>query len=638
MLRGSPQEAAFELDDARRDASHGETRVARARPSVRGRREREPAAADPSIAFLARSGFPPAAIARATAQAQATAISADRALLAAREIDADDFYRVLARRSGMAFVTAGARIAPGIDLAAAARAGIAPLARWPGGPRWIVAPSGDDIARMARWDRGTVVVTSPARLDKMLRAADPARIAEMAVTTLDLVTPGLSARGRVRPPVWPAVAIGAAMLAALCWLASAIVAAALFVALWAGFAAATVQRLLACFAGLEPLREPPALSDRDLPTYTIVVALYREANVAAALVRAIEAIDYPRSKLDVKFVVESDDTDTQAALAAAIPGAPYEIIVAPDGQPRTKPRALNVALPFARGELLTIFDAEDRPHRNQLRQAAAAFAVAPPDVACLQARLAIDNERKGWVQALYTLDYAALFGLFTPGLAFLDLPVFLGGSSNHFRRDLLTAVGGWDAWNVTEDADLGIRLARFGLAVRPFASQTGEEAPVTWRGFLGQRVRWKKGWLQTLAVHARVPSGLWRDLGPVKSLAVLTTFAAGLLGPLFWPLFVGALVWSAIAEDLFAPVGIFAHIRCGAILLLAWCGLLAMIGPLIVAALRYRLTRYLVCLPFLPLWHLALCGAAWLAVLEAFRAPYRWTKTEHGQAPRAPLS
>ena len=214
-------------------------------------------------------------------------------------------------------------------------------------------------------------------------------------------------------------------------------------------------------------------------------------------------------------------------MARVVPGIEYDIIVAPDGHPRTKPRALNVALPFARGKLITIYDAEDRPQPQQLRRAAAAFVAAPNDVACLQARLAIDNEAKGWLQAIYALDYAALFNVLTPGLAFYELPVFLGGSSNHFHRERLNEVGGWDAWNVTEDADLGVRLARHGWRVATFASRTDEEAPVTLRSFFHQRVRWKKGWLQTCAVHLRNPKRLLRDLGPLRFASVLATFAAG---------------------------------------------------------------------------------------------------------------
>lgn len=317
-----------------------------------------------------------------------------------------------------------------------------------------------------------------------------------------------------------------------------------------------------------------------------------------------------------------------------LPGVEYDVIVAPPGMPRTKPRALNVALPFARGTLVAIYDAEDRPDPAQLRKAAAAFANAPDDVACLQARLAIDNGSDGPLQALYALDYAALFAVFNRGLAWCGMPMFLGGTSNHFRRDLLVAVGGWDAWNVTEDADLGLRLARSGLRVTVFDSWTDEEAPVTVRGLLRQRVRWKKGWMQTLIVHLRDPRRLWRDLGSLKTASVLATFASGVLGPLLWPLFTGIVVWLAWSGTLLQPEGFVGSARATLMCLLVLCGVLAMIAPLVLGAVRQGLVRYLVLLPLLPLWQIALCAAAWIALVELFANPYRWAKTDHGLAKR----
>ncbi len=238
------------------------------------------------------------------------------------------------------------------------------------------------------------------------------------------------------------------------------------------------------------------LRDADLPTYTIIAPMHREAAVAAQFVAALRALDYPAAKLDIKFVIEEDDAETFAALHQA--GlAPYmEVVVAPAGAPRTKPRALNVALPLARGELLTIFDAEDRPEPLQLRIAAERFAVSPPNVACLQARIAIDNGHESWLAYFFSISYAALFDVINPGLGELGLPMPLGGTSNHFRTALLRRMVGWDAWNVTEDADLGLRFARFGYEVHAIDAATYEDAPVTLSAWLGQRSRWMKGWMR----------------------------------------------------------------------------------------------------------------------------------------------
>ena len=220
----------------------------------------------------------------------------------------------------------------------------------------------------------------------------------------------------------------------------------------------------------------------------------------------------------MKFVVEDDDHETAAALRAAPLRPVCEIIVAPPGEPRTKPRALNVALPFVRGSLVTVFDAEDAPEPDQLRKAAALFARARRELACLQASLCIHNRRDNWMTALFAIDYALLFDVFDKGASAAGLPFFLGGTSNHFRVAGLRALGGWDAYNVTEDADLGLRLARCGYRVDTMASRTYEEAPVEFGKLVAQRSRWMKGWMQTALVHCRAPSRLFADLGALRAL------------------------------------------------------------------------------------------------------------------------
>ncbi|GAG06077.1 unnamed protein product, partial [marine sediment metagenome] len=194
------------------------------------------------------------------------------------------------------------------------------------------------------------------------------------------------------------------------------------------------------------------------------------------LTGALRAIDYPASLLDIKLVFEEDDHETiDAVRALELPGY-FEIIVVPPCNPRTKPKALNFALPFARGELLVIYDAEDIPDADQLRRAALAFHRAPEDLACMQAALAYYNADRNWLTRQFAIEYAGLFDVILPKLAISGLPVPLGGTSNHFRTAILREAGGWDPYNVTEDADLGIRLGRMGYRVEMLASTTLEEA------------------------------------------------------------------------------------------------------------------------------------------------------------------
>jgi cellulose synthase/poly-beta-1,6-N-acetylglucosamine synthase-like glycosyltransferase len=206
--------------------------------------------------------------------------------------------------------------------------------------------------------------------------------------------------------------------------------------------------------------------------------------------------DYPREKLDIKIVIEEDDTDTADALASCRLAIPFEVIVAPPGGPRTKPKALNAALQFARGSFTVVFDAEDRPEADQLRKALAAFD-ADPQMVCVQARLTIDNVADSWLSRMFTAEYAGQFDVLLPGMAALRLPLPLGGSSNHFITEVLREAGAWDPFNVTEDADLGIRLGRLGHRCGVIASTTDEEAPAQFSPWLRQRTRWIKGWIRT---------------------------------------------------------------------------------------------------------------------------------------------
>jgi len=239
----------------------------------------------------------------------------------------------------------------------------------------------------------------------------------------------------------------------------------------------------------------PPFPDEELPVYTVILPLRAEARVVDQLLSGIERLDYPPEKLDVIITVEADDYCTRAAITARKHRIPITVIPVAPGKPRTKPKALNVALPLARGMFTVIYDAEDRPERNQLRLALRSFRAAANDLACVQARLCVDTGTN-WLARYFTAEYAAQFDVFLPKLAALGLPLPLGGSSNHFRTATLREVGGWDPFNVTEDADLGMRLARFGYRCGVIKSTTYEEAPVEFRGWLGQRSRWFKGWMR----------------------------------------------------------------------------------------------------------------------------------------------
>jgi glycosyltransferase XagB len=242
------------------------------------------------------------------------------------------------------------------------------------------------------------------------------------------------------------------LIAGLVWALArhpAIVLHALHWLLGLTFAAAIAWRFVAA-ARLSPLLWRLA-APAHWPTYTILCPLYREANVAPDLVAALSRLDYPKDALDIKLLVEADDVDTLAA-ALAVAGAPHiEVVIIPKANPRTKPKALNAGLARARGEYIVVYDAEDRPHRQQLRAALAAFEDGDANLACVQAPLAIDNADASWIARQFAAEYAIQFRELLPFLAANDLPMPLGGSSNHFRTAALRAVGGWDPYNVSEN-------------------------------------------------------------------------------------------------------------------------------------------------------------------------------------------
>ncbi|MHB2024250.1 MAG: glycosyltransferase, partial [Mycobacteriales bacterium] len=333
------------------------------------------------------------------------------------------------------------------------------------------------------------------------------------------------------------------------------------------YLAAVSYRVLCMWRGAGPdtLLQVPAelalaVEPSALPRYTVLVPAYREPEVIADLLAGVEQLDYPRERLEVLLLLEADDTETLAAIAAARPGPHFRVVVVPPSQPQTKPKACNVGLAVATGDLITIFDAEDSPDPLQLRRAAVAFDHLPPEVACVQARLGYHNSNQNLITRWFTGEYLLWFSFLLPGLLELGSPLPLGGTSNHMRTELLRELGAWDPYNVTEDADLGIRLARAGYQTAVLDSETLEEANSDFVNWAKQRSRWYKGYFQTWLVHMREPRKLVGEIG-WKGVAGLNLFVGGtpllaLLNPLFWTLtliyFVGRV--HAIERVFPAPV------------------------------------------------------------------------------------
>ncbi len=432
--------------------------------------------------------------------------------------------------------------------------------------------------------------------------------------------------------------IGAAGLAAP-WMVLGVLA------IWAMLTllAVTALKLLAAAVRWRDLRRPrgggplaacgAAPRMLRLPVVSLLVPLHREPDIAPRLVARLGRLNYPRELLDVLLIVEAGDGATRAALEGAALPRWMRVVEVPAGPIRTKPRALNYALPWCRGSIVGIYDAEDRPEPEQIHAVVRRFHERGPEVACLQGVLDFYNPRTNWLARCFTVEYAVWFRIVLPGLARLRLPVPLGGTTLFLRRAALEAVGGWDAHNVTEDADLGIRLARHGYRTELIDSVTEEEAncrPLPW---VRQRSRWLKGYAMTWAVHMRAPRLLWRQLGPRGFLAFQVLFLGSLSQYLLAP-----LLWSFWVLPFGLPHPLADALPAEALPALVVAMLLAEATNIAVAltAVRGRHHRHL--LPWVPTLHLYFplgALAVYKGLWEMAARPFFWDKTAHGLHDRA---
>jgi glycosyltransferase XagB len=373
-----------------------------------------------------------------------------------------------------------------------------------------------------------------------------------------------------------------------------------------------------------------AVADADLPVYTIMVPAYNEPEVIEALVRALDAMAYPKSKLDIKLLLEADDQKTVIAARWAVTGEHMDIVTVPAADPRTKPKALNYGLQTARGEFVTVYDAEDRPEPLQLRKAAIAMRAAPPELGCLQARLSYFNPNQNLITRWFTLEYATWFSQFLPGLVMSDAPVPLGGTSNHFRRQVIEDIGGWDPFNVTEDADLGMRLHRKGFRTAILDSVTWEEANSDFVNWIKQRSRWYKGYIQTWVVHLRHPVTLYRQLG-LRSFLEFNLFVGGtpllaLLNPVFWAM---CILWfvsePVVIRELLPQPIYYLSLVCWLFGNFALTYLNLLMASEMVGKYKFHRAALLT-----PVYWVMMSIAAVKAAVQYVFQPSHWEKTVHG--------
>jgi len=379
----------------------------------------------------------------------------------------------------------------------------------------------------------------------------------------------------------------------------------------------------------EEIAVPPG---GEWPQYVVLIPMYHEGDVLPTLVEGLSKLDYPKDKLEIRLLIEEDDPETMGVAESLKLERPFVIVPIPVSQPRTKPKACNVALEGAQAEYLVIYDAEDHPEPDQLKKAAFAFSRAPAKVGCIQAKLNFYNPDQNLLTRCFTAEYATWFDLCLPGLDCLRAPIPLGGTSNHFRLDVLRHLGGWDEYNVTEDCDLGLRLFAAGWQTRILDSTTWEQACPSVPFWIRQRSRWVKGYIQTYLVHLRHPFTMLRRIGFINSLhfhlLIGGTPLCQLISPFYWIL---AILWLAFQPrglEAYFPGAIFA---IGALCLFAGNFIFAYTSGIACVRRGFgHLAKYGLAMP--GYWVLLSIGA-WKGFLQLITRPHYWEKTKHFAGP-----
>lgn len=375
--------------------------------------------------------------------------------------------------------------------------------------------------------------------------------------------------------------------------------------------------------------EVDALRDEELPRYTVLVPVYREAGIVSRVMEHVAALDYPKAKLEILILIEEDDAETWNAARQSNPPDFVHMIRIPHGLPKTKPKACNVGLSFARGEYLVIYDAEDIPDPDQLKKVFVAFQKGPENLICIQAALNYFNAEENWLTRMFTLEYSYWFDYILPGLAKLGLPIPLGGTSNHFRVDRLRELAGWDPFNVTEDADLGVRASALGYQVGIVNSTTLEEANNHLPNWIRQRSRWIKGYMQTALVHSRHPLRLLRSIGLKQTLGFALLIGGTPIAFLVYvPTILIYMLWLFSGTHAFDPyfppwvldIGLFNLTMGNAFAI--YLSMLAVFKRRQFSLMPYSLTN--------PIYWVLHSISAYKGLWQLMTKPFFWEKTNHG--------
>lgn len=469
-------------------------------------------------------------------------------------------------------------------------------------------------------------------------------------------TPDQSAHKVLYPKQKIFIAVIATATVAAAILSTALTLAVIFAAVSIGYFIVNPIKLYISLYGFRGVKSATRISkgemqwvhDEDLPVYTILIPVFHEANVLSQIMKNMYNLNYPKEKLDIKILMEEKDQETikEAKLLGmfgsvkkrveGIPNAQYseflklfDPIIIPSANITTKPRACNYGLLRAKGELCVIYDAEDKPHPDQLKKAAIVFLRSNENVVCLQSKLNFYNADENLLTKWFSIEYGNWYEFYLQGLDWIDAPIPLGGTSNHFRKKGLDELGRWDPYNVTEDADIGIRLARQKMKTEMVDTCTYEEAPIDVKSWVIQRSRWYKGHLQTYLVHMRSPQKLFHDLGAKKFFKFQLTFGTSvfipIVNPLLWLLFAATLLlplsFGWLIPIYLMPITLFNLI----------VGNLSYLSIYVVSCIKLKKQRYIPHALLMPFYWVLLSVAGWRGLIQLATNPFHWDKTTHGK-------
>jgi cellulose synthase/poly-beta-1,6-N-acetylglucosamine synthase-like glycosyltransferase len=371
------------------------------------------------------------------------------------------------------------------------------------------------------------------------------------------------------------------------------------------------------------------INDQDLPIYTILIPLYKETTILKNLIKSIKAIDYPKSKLDIKIILEEDDLETQKFLKLFKLEYYFDIVIVPYHKLKTKAKALNYALTYAKGDYVTVYDAEDTPDPKQLKKAYYKFKNSSENLVCVQARLRFYNRDYNLLTKMFSIEYIVWFEYMLKGLELIKFPIPLGGTSNHFIKNKLIEVGGWDPYNVTEDADLGLRFAAYGYKTCLLNSVTEEEAPIYFVPWLKQRSRWIKGYFQTYIVHMRSSLSFKHKQKFRDILCVQFFIGANSLNYILNPFIIilSILINYEILGKINFPnyLKILFNINLAMIFVMPF-----LLSLLTIIHQKWSIIKMFGCLFSYPFYSQLHIIASIRAIYQFFVNPFYWDKTDHG--------